>query len=122
MEEDKSMQPVEAAAPPAKDTKYCSECGAQINAKAEICPKCGVRVSAPPATNIDKNKTVAGLLAFFLGTMGIHKFYLGNNKMGVVYILISITIIGLIVTAILSLYDAIKLFTMSEADFQRTYG
>jgi len=23
--------------------KYCSDCGEQINAKAEICPKCGVR-------------------------------------------------------------------------------
>lgn len=99
-----------------KDTKYCSECGAQINAKAEICPKCGVRVSAP-ATNLDKNKTVAAVLALFLGTLGIHKFYLGNTKMGLIYILISITFIGLFVTAILSLYDAIKLFTMSEAEF-----
>lgn len=24
-------------------TKYCQECGAEINAKAEICPECGVR-------------------------------------------------------------------------------
>lgn len=25
------------------DTKYCADCGEQINSKAEICPKCGVR-------------------------------------------------------------------------------
>jgi len=25
------------------DEKFCTECGAVINAKAEICPKCGVR-------------------------------------------------------------------------------
>jgi ribosomal protein L40E len=27
------------------DEKYCSECGAIIKAKAEICPKCGVEAS-----------------------------------------------------------------------------
>ena len=32
----------------AVDEKICSECGSIINAKAEICPKCGVRQSAPP--------------------------------------------------------------------------
>jgi ribosomal protein L40E len=26
-----------------KITKFCSECGSEINVKAEICPKCGVR-------------------------------------------------------------------------------
>ena len=33
----------------AKATKYCSDCGAQISARAEICPKCGVRQSSPPS-------------------------------------------------------------------------
>ncbi|WP_275937945.1 hypothetical protein [Oryzomonas rubra] len=26
-----------------EDTKYCADCGEQLNIKAEICPKCGVR-------------------------------------------------------------------------------
>lgn len=29
--------------------KYCSSCGETIKVKAEICPKCGVRQSAPPS-------------------------------------------------------------------------
>lgn len=29
------------------DEKYCSDCGSVINAKAEICPNCGVRQMAP---------------------------------------------------------------------------
>lgn len=29
-----------------EETKYCSNCGAEIDAKAEICPKCGVRVES----------------------------------------------------------------------------
>lgn len=34
-----------------------------------------------------KNKFVAALLALFLGGLGVHKFYLGNTKMGVIYFL-----------------------------------
>lgn len=122
MEEVRSPQPAEAAAPPIRDTKFCSECGAQINSKAEICPKCGVRVAPNPSQNLDKNKTVAGLLALFFGTLGIHKFYLGNKKMGVIYLIISITIVGLILTALFSIYDAVVLFTMSESEFAAKFG
>jgi ribosomal protein L40E len=31
--------------------KFCRECGAKINSKAEICPNCGVRVSAGSSSN-----------------------------------------------------------------------
>lgn len=37
-----------------------------------------------------KNKMIAGLLAIFVGTFGIHNFYLGNNSRGVVQILITV--------------------------------
>lgn len=32
-----------------KDKKFCTNCGEEIDIKAEICPKCGVRQSPPPA-------------------------------------------------------------------------
>lgn len=32
-----------------------------------------------------KNKFLAALLAFFLGAVGIHKFYLGENFGGILY-------------------------------------
>ena len=34
-----------------------------------------------------KNKTTAGILAILLGCLGIHKFYLGNNKGGIIYLM-----------------------------------
>lgn len=34
-----------------------------------------------------KSKTTAGLLAIFLGGLGIHKFYLGKAGMGILYLL-----------------------------------
>ncbi|GAB0171883.1 hypothetical protein LSPCS325_53200 [Lysinibacillus sp. CTST325] len=34
-----------------------------------------------------KNKTVAGVLAIFLGGIGIHKFYLGKTGQGILYLI-----------------------------------
>ena len=40
-----------------------------------------------------RNKTTAAVLAFFLGGVGGHKFYLGQNGMGVLYVLFCWTFI-----------------------------
>lgn len=43
---------MEAEVKKGPDEKFCADCGAIIKAKAEICPKCGVRqmpAPAPPA-------------------------------------------------------------------------
>jgi len=37
-----------------------------------------------------KSKIVAALLAFFFGCFGIHHFYLGNSKTGIIYLCISV--------------------------------
>ena len=37
-----------------------------------------------------KSKIVAALLAFFLGSLGIHKFYLGKTKAGVIHIALGV--------------------------------
>ncbi len=63
----------------ASDQKYCSSCGALIQHHAQICPKCGV---AQPS---DKkfSKVALLLLTFFMGGVGIHKFYLGKYVQGI---------------------------------------
>lgn len=75
-------------------TKYCSSCGSVIGADKIICPICGKYTNAQQkivycSSNNEKNNVVAGLLAIFLGTLGIHKFYLGEVGMGIFYILIT---------------------------------
>jgi len=98
------------------ETKYCSNCGVQIDAKAEICPKCGVR--QPNTGTGEKNRIVAALLAIFIGGFGIHKFYLGSNGWGLVYLLLCWTLIP----AIVAFVEGIIYLTMTDEAFQAKYG
>jgi len=102
--------------PRPQSTMYCKECGSQISSKAEICPKCGARVAETPGSS-SKNKTTAGLLALFLGGIGMHKFYLGKTGMGILYLVFFWTAIPAIITFI----EAIQLFSMSETEFSMKY-
>lgn len=74
--------------------KFCADCGKQINIKAEICPFCGVR-----QTSIKKkyDRRIAILLAFFLGGIGAHRFYLGNTFIALLYVLFCWTFIPAII-------------------------
>jgi len=95
--------------------KFCSNCGEKIDTKAEICPKCGVRVGKVEG---NKNKIVAGVFALFLGGIGIHKFYLGKNGQGVLYLLFCWTLIP----SIIALVEGIIYLIMSDEEFERKYG
>jgi TM2 domain-containing membrane protein YozV/ribosomal protein L40E len=109
-----------AAAPVASESvpqssKFCSECGAKISAKAEVCPKCGVRSATLAGSG--HNKTTAALLALFLGGLGAHKFYLGRTGMGLIYLVFCWTFIP----ALISLVEGIQFLSMSESEFAMKY-
>ena len=62
--------------------------------------------------NGQKSKTTAILLAFFLGYIGIHDFYLGFNNYGIAKILLSLFTLG-VGGDIWSLVDCVRLLTGS---------
>ena len=92
--------------------KFCSTCGKEVNPGAVICTNCGAAIKAPAAANGEqKSKHVAVLLAFFLGGFGIHDFYLGYTKNGIIKIVLSVcTGVG---GSIWALIDFIRLLTGS---------
>lgn len=77
-------------------------------------------VAAPPIVN-DRNKLVAALLAFFLGTLGVHRFYLGRTGSGIVMLVLSLTLVGLLVTGPWALIDMIRYLVMSDEEFAHRY-
>ncbi len=64
------------------------------------------------------NRTVAIILAFFLGGLGAHKFYLGKPKTGLIYLLFCWTL----VPAIIAFVEALMYAFMSDVDFVMKYG
>jgi TM2 domain-containing membrane protein YozV len=72
-----------------------------------------------------KKKFVAILLAVIAGGFGAHKFYLRQPELGISYIALFIwlgRIAGIPLTAFLGWYDAYKLLTMDNAEFDRRYN
>lgn len=82
-----------------------------------------------------KSKIVAGLLAIFLGGLGIHKFYLGYHGVGGMFLALWLvafiagcTIIGLLLAiplgmaiSIIALVEGIIYLTKSDEAFHQTY-
>lgn len=78
-----------------------------------------------------KSKTVAGVLGILLGGWGIHKFYLGYTKEGIIMlacwivgVLLSAAMIGLILIlgiSIVGVIEGIIYLMKSESDFKAIY-
>jgi TM2 domain-containing membrane protein YozV len=79
-----------------------------------------------------KNRIVAALLAFFLGMLGVHRFYRGDTTNGtimlvgtVVSLLLTVVVIGglgLLVFGVWAFVDFARYLIMSNADFAARYN
>lgn len=75
---------------------YCTKCGAQIDDAAVVCPQCGCATqnyrpnsaywSNRQANVSPKSRLAALLLCIFLGTLGVHRFYVGKIGTGVLWL------------------------------------
>ena len=117
----------------------CPQCGAPVAANSAKCEYCGATITPSvnqtaqpnpqvvyvqqPVYNSEranwpiKNKIVAGILALFLGGIGVHKFYLGQTGKGILYLLFCWTYIP----SLLALIEAITILCSNDENFQIKY-
>ena len=87
---------------------FCKQCGKPIDDGQELCEDCkkaestnnqgsaqtiNVNVNSGNTNNVNpqaKSKLAAGLLGIFLGSLGVHNFYLGYIGKAVAQLLISV--------------------------------
>ena len=98
-------------------SKYCVGCAKQLHASASICPECGAQQGRTGQIG-NKSRIAAALLAFFLGGVGAHKFYLGRIAAGFLYLLFCWTFIP----AIVAFVEMIIYLTMTDEAFAEKYG
>ena len=66
---------------------------------------------------------VAGILAILLGAFGIHKFYLGYTKEGIILLAVTLVSFGALafVTSIVGIVEGVMYLTKTDQDFYATY-
>lgn len=104
---------------------YCQKCGGKISSSAG-CVWCAndrrdttyVHTDTVAELIQKRNRYVATLLAFFLGWVGIHKFYLGRIGQGIVYVLFCWTFIPFL----LGLIEGAIYLSMSDQSFNTKYN
>lgn len=98
----------------------CSNCGASLNTNGQSYQQNGGNNYQPnPTINNGgeaKSRLAAGLFGIFLGSLGVHDFYLGNIRNGVIKLCLTLIgwlacFIGPIAASIWGLVDGILILT-----------
>lgn len=125
-----SLERFDGFAGPVETPQYglmpCPDCTRDISPRAHSCPHCGCPlvvqpqhpVAFTPSYGHAPSRGLAIVLAWFFGGLGIHRFYLGQPIVGLLYLLFCWTLIPSIVAFLEGL---VWTFT-SERSWQMQYG
>ena len=127
---------------------FCSNCNAEVRPGSKYCIKCGTvigqnkssseiqskdRLSSAKTSTVNDSQEIsdlkskrlsAGLCAILLGGFGVHKFILGYNQQGYIYLGAFIGTFcfgGFLFVSLLALVEGIIYLTMPIDQFKRTY-
>ena len=97
---------------------FCKQCGKPIDDGQELCEDCSKTINENPinatstsesvnsenvnhtsSSTVGKSRLLAGLLGIFLGTFGVHNFYLGYTGKAIAQLLISLLSCGILAFA-----------------------
>ena len=119
---------------------FCSKCGKEMAEEQKFCAACGTSVNGAPKQETvtmqmishrgpEKSGIVAGILCFFFGGLGFHRFYMGQTGMGILYIMLSLVlffmsagVLNLFFWCVLIIESLVYIFGGKERFNQRIYG
>ncbi len=84
---------VKCGCPKGQGAAYCHNCAAQTPPGAVVCTNCGAPLAAP-VQGVQKSKMTAGLLGIFIGSFGVHNFYLGFTNRAILQIVLTVVTCG----------------------------
>jgi len=74
--------------------------------------------NSPQGAAPENKKVVAGILAILLGALGIHKFYLGYTKEGVIQLILGF-VFG--IGGVIGIIEGVLYLTKTDEEFYQTY-
>ena len=110
---------------------FCSNCGKEIDENAVVCVHCGCPTARYNNYSYrgSKSMAVAVLLWFFLGHLGVHRFYLGHAGTGMAQLLLTVVgwativfLIGAIPLLILVIWWIVDIFSLVSGNLRPADG
>ena len=102
---------------------YCKSCGINMGENVSYCPSCGEPTGIGSRSQSyhpeAKSRIIAGVLALFVGYLGIHNFYLGHIGKGIIQFLLTtvgwvLFFTGPMIAGLWSFIEALQLFLGSK--------
>lgn len=110
------------------DEAFCRDCGAVIDADAEICPECGVRQRDPPQSAVDRtledvaeggNPFVAGALSALVPGLG--QLYNRELRRGIAFLVAGVVagfsvifVVGIVLYPLVWVYAIYDAYTRAD--------
>lgn len=109
---------------------FCPKCGKEIPEGTAFCPACGQPVNgpvvgaarAPKVFPEGKSHLVYWVLGLYLGSLGIHNFYLGEKTQGIIKLLITlllgwtgIGVLAVVIWSLIEVFPSIK-YSVKQAE------
>lgn len=86
----------------------CPYCKAEIDDDAKKCKNCGEWVNkTKDFPKREFGKTIA--FAFFFGVFGVHRFHTGYKKIGTIQLILTITLLGILVSGVWAFVDLVSI-------------
>ncbi|MCF7924634.1 MAG: TM2 domain-containing protein [Candidatus Izimaplasma sp.] len=98
---------------------YCRNCGNKVDDNAFVCIYCGVKVNPEEEARTigSKSKLAAGLFGIFLGSLGVHNFYLGYTNKAIAQLLLTVVgwifFVGPLIASVWGLVEGILILAGS---------